>query len=82
MSEYKNILKMIENWNPPDNWIRIKAVDAHTGGEPLRIITSGIPDLKGDTVLERRRDMRDNYDHLRTALMWEPRGHADQYQPR
>lgn len=80
MSEFKNILNSIEEWRPPDNWIRIRALDAHTGGgEPLRIILSGLPELKGDTVLERRRDMKANYDSLRTALMWEPRGHADQY---
>lgn len=79
MTDIKNILETIEGWTPPDNWIRVRALDSHTGGEPLRIITSGMPALKGDTVLERRRDMRDNYDNLRTALMWEPRGHADQY---
>ncbi len=79
MPDFNMILKTIEDWTPPDNWISIKVLDAHTGGEPLRIITSGIPELKGNTVLERRRDMRDNYDNLRTSLMWEPRGHADQY---
>ncbi len=51
----------------------------HTGGEPLRIITGGLPDIPGKTVLERRRFFRDNLDHLRTGLMWEPRGHADMY---
>ncbi len=79
MSDFNDILNTIEEWTPPDNWIRIKVLDAHTGGEPLRIVTSGLPKLKGATVLERRRDMRNNYDNLRTALMWEPRGHADQY---
>jgi len=38
--------------------------DAHGAGEPLRVITSGLPALKG-TVLEKRRDFRDRYDHLR-----------------
>ncbi len=51
----------------------------HTGGEPLRIITSGYPDLPGDTILARRKYAKENLDHLRTALMWEPRGHADMY---
>ena len=73
MTDLKKILKNIEAWTPPEDWIRFKVLDAHTGGEPLRIIISGIPELKGNTVLERRRDMRDNYDNLRTALMWEPR---------
>jgi len=34
---------------------------------------------KGKTILEKRRFFRENYDHIRTGLMWEPRGHADQY---
>lgn len=51
----------------------------HTGGEPLRVITSGLPPLEGRSVLEKRRYFREHYDHLRTGLMWEPRGHADMY---
>jgi trans-L-3-hydroxyproline dehydratase len=51
----------------------------HTGGEPLRIITEGLPELQGRTVLEKRRDFRERFDHLRTGLMFEPRGHADMY---
>ncbi|MEM9387009.1 MAG: proline racemase family protein [Pseudomonadota bacterium] len=54
-------------------------VEAHTEGEPLRIILSGFEDLRGDTILARRRDAHDRLDHLRRALMWEPRGHADMY---
>ena len=66
-------------WNPPEDWMRITTIDAHAEGEPLRIITSGLPPILGDTILERRRYLRENLDHLRTALMWEPRGHADMY---
>ena len=66
-------------WDPPDHWQKITTIDAHTGGEPFRIITGGLPEVKGETVLARRRYMRDHLDHLRTALMWEPRGHADMY---
>lgn len=66
-------------WAPDPNWPRIVTVDAHTAGEPLRVIISGFPDLPGDTVLARRRAAREHFDHLRTALMWEPRGHADMY---
>jgi trans-L-3-hydroxyproline dehydratase len=54
-------------------------IDAHTAGEPLRIITSGFPDLPGDTILAKRQYAREHYDGLRRALMWEPRGHADMY---
>ncbi|MCL4251928.1 MAG: proline racemase family protein [Anaerolineae bacterium] len=67
------------NWQPPSNWLRITTIDAHTAGEPLRIITGGWPDLPGDTILEQRQYARQQLDHLRRALMWEPRGHADMY---
>jgi proline racemase len=67
------------SWNPPGDWMRITTIDAHAEGEPLRIITGGLPPISGDTILERRRFLRENFDFLRTALMWEPRGHADMY---
>lgn len=67
------------NWQPPAHWHRITTIDAHTAGEPLRIITSGFPDLPGSTILEKRQYARTHYDNLRRALMWEPRGHADMY---
>ena len=57
----------------------ITTIDAHTAGEPLRIVTSGLPDLPGATILERRQYMREHYDHIRRALMWEPRGHYNMY---
>jgi trans-L-3-hydroxyproline dehydratase len=69
----------MKNWNPPDHWLKITTIDAHTAGEPFRVITAGLPDLPGETILARRRHMREQLDHLRTALMWEPRGHADMY---
>lgn len=59
--------------------IEIKTVEMHTGGEPLRIITSGYPKIHGDTILEKRRYLKTNLDHLRQFLMFEPRGHFDQY---
>ena len=68
-----------EAWQPPAHWRRISTVEMHTGGEPLRVITSGLPPLEGRTVLEKRRYFRERYDHLRTGLIWEPRGHADMY---
>ena len=53
----------------------ITTIDTHAAGEPLRIITSGLPELKGGTILERRRYMQEHLDYIRRALMWEPRGH-------
>jgi len=67
------------NFEPPSDWLKITAIDAHTGGEPFRVIVDGFPELRGSTILERRRYAKEHYDHLRTALMWEPRGHADMY---
>jgi trans-L-3-hydroxyproline dehydratase len=43
------------------------------------VVTGGYPEIPGETILARRRYARDHLDHLRTALMWEPRGHADMY---
>ena len=75
---YQNILQKT-NYAAPADWIQIKTIDMHTGGEPLRVIVSGFPELKGNSVLEYRRDIKENYDYLRTSLMFEPRGHADMY---
>lgn len=67
------------HWQPPDDWTVITTIDAHTAGEPLRIITGGLPEIPGHTILEKRRHFREFHDHIRTGLMFEPRGHADMY---
>jgi len=72
-------MKQLTSWRPPEHWTRITTIDMHTGGEPLRVIVDGLPPVEGRTVLEKRRYFREHYDHLRTGLMWEPRGHADMY---
>jgi trans-L-3-hydroxyproline dehydratase len=69
----------MKNWTPPEHWLKITSIDAHTEGEPFRVITDGYPELPGESILARRRYAMENLDHLRTALMWEPRGHADMY---
>lgn len=58
---------------------RITVIDMHTGGEPLRIVTGGYPPIPAGTILEKRAYVRDNLDHLRKMLMFEPRGHYDMY---
>ena len=75
---YQNILSKTE-FTPSKDWLQIKTIDMHTGGEPLRVIVDGFPELKGKSVLDYRRYCKENYDHLRTALLFEPRGHADMY---
>lgn len=64
---------------PPNNGPVLSVVDMHTGGEPLRIVLSGAPVPSGDTLLEKRRWVRENMDWVRRVLMLEPRGHQDMY---
>lgn len=59
--------------------IVIETTEMHTGGEPVRIVTAGYPPILGDTILAKRRYVRENLDHLRRLLMYEPRGHHDMY---
>ena len=49
-------------------------IDAHTTGTPIRVITSGIPPLKGNTIEDKMGYMKANYDWLRTCSMQQPRG--------
>jgi proline racemase len=57
----------------------VAVVDMHTGGEPVRIVTDGYPSIPKGTILEKRAYVRDNLDHLRKLLIFEPRGHYDMY---
>jgi proline racemase len=57
----------------------ITAVDYHTAGEPFRIVTGGVPALRGGDVPARRRYAAEHLDHVRQLLVNEPRGHADMY---
>jgi len=59
--------------------ITLRTIDAHAAGEPLRLIVDGFPSPRGKTMLEKREWVRTHADHLRRALMLEPRGHADMY---
>ena len=51
-------------------------IDAHTCGNPVRVVTSGAPQLDGETMLDRREHFMREFDWIRTALMFEPRGNA------
>jgi trans-L-3-hydroxyproline dehydratase len=57
----------------------ISTVEVHTGGEPFRIVTSGLPRLQGNTIVQRRAWLQEHADEVRRALMFEPRGHVDMY---
>ena len=54
-------------------------VDSHAAGEPLRVVTGGLQPIPGETILEKRRFAKNRLDHLRRAVLFEPRGHADMY---
>jgi len=57
----------------------ISTVEMHTGGEPTRIIVDGWPKLSGSTLLDKRREAKERFDHLRRGVMLEPRGHDGMY---
>lgn len=52
-----------------------KCIDAHTCGNPVRVVTTGRPDLIGKTMSEKRQHFLTTYDWIRKGLMYEPRGH-------
>ena len=58
---------------------RIKTIDAHAAGEPLRLVIDGLPTPEGRTMLEKRAWAMKRLDHLRRGLILEPRGHTDMY---
>jgi len=75
----RSAVNISTQWPDMGRYQRIRTVDAHTEGEPFRVVVDGFPELRGDTLLDYRRDAKERFDHLRKALMWEPRGHADMY---
>lgn len=54
---------------------KFECIDAHTCGNPVRLVKSGGPDLKGSSMMERRLHFLKEYDWIRLGLMFEPRGH-------
>jgi trans-L-3-hydroxyproline dehydratase len=55
----------------------LKTIDAHVGGEPMRLVIDGLPRPAGKTMAHKRDWMKRHADHLRRALVLEPRGHRD-----
>jgi proline racemase len=53
----------------------IQGVDSHTAGEPTRIVTGGLPPIAGASMADKRATLQRDFDHLRRALVLEPRGH-------
>lgn len=50
-------------------------IDAHTCGNPVRVVAKGGPSLEGNTMSEKRQHFLREYDWIRKGLMFEPRGH-------
>ena len=53
----------------------VQVIDSHTEGEPTRVVISGGPDLRGESVAEKAADFRSRFDSFRRAVVCEPRGH-------
>ena len=63
-------IQKLKDWKAPKDWIEIQTIDVHTCGEPLRIIISGFPQLKGKTLLEKRAHAKNNFDQM---VVWKDR---------
>lgn len=50
-------------------------IDAHTCGNPVRVVAAGGPNLTGSNMSEKRQHFLKEYDWIRKGLMFEPRGH-------
>ena len=50
-------------------------IDAHTCGNPVRLVKQGGPELKGNNMSEKRIHFMNEFDWIRKGLMFEPRGH-------
>lgn len=57
----------------------LETLDLHCAGEPLRLVTTGLPEIPDLPILARRRWVAAEADWVRRAILLEPRGHRDQY---
>jgi len=57
----------------------ITTIDGHTEGEIFRVVTSGMPNIRGKTMVEKRDFVSQNLNHLCSALCDEPRGHKSMF---
>jgi len=60
---------------PESGYREIRVIDTHTAGEPTRVVLTGGPDLGGESLAGMRATFRERFDHLRTAIIAEPRGY-------
>ena len=57
----------------------IRTIDAHTMGEAARIVIDGIPEIHGNSMMQKKKGMQSEMDHIRKLLMHEPRGHLNMF---
>jgi proline racemase len=57
----------------------IHCIETHTCGEPTRIVIGGLLDVPGDTIAAKQAYVREHLDHIRRALIHEPRGHRGMF---
>jgi len=53
----------------------VRVIDSHAAGMGARVVVGGLPQLQGGTMREKKNWFKENYDHLRRAVVCEPRGH-------
>ena len=63
----------------PQSQLRLTTIESHTCGHPTRVVVDGLPSFAGVSVAEQRACARGEFDHLRTFLCREPRGHGAMY---
>ena len=59
--------------------LEILTIDTHTMGDPTRIVVGGLPHVPGNTMLEKKQSLIENFDYIRSSLILEPRGHRDMF---
>ena len=59
-----------------DSLRTVTTVETHTEGMPTRVVTSGVGEIPGKTMFEKRMYFMKNLDYIREWLMFEPRGHS------
>ncbi|MDV6378445.1 proline racemase family protein [Sporosarcina sp. GW1-11] len=57
----------------------VRTIDAHTMGEAARIVIEGIPEIQGDSMMQKKKEMQSEMDYVRKLLMHEPRGHLNMF---
>jgi proline racemase/trans-L-3-hydroxyproline dehydratase len=58
---------------------QILTLDYHVGGEPIRLVVDGLPEIPGATINDKRIYIGENFDFVRLLLTREPRGHRDMF---